>query len=360
MKNLYAILFIFLFTLISFAQTPELMSYQALVRNADGDLIQNTTVGVRISILQNSDTGTAVYTESHTISTNENGLVTLSIGSGSTTDDFSSIDWGNGTYYIKSETDPAGGANYTIAGTSQLLSVPYALYAKSTEGVATDQNGVSNIQVPASNVVSNGYILINDNNNNVVYAYSPLSGTWTSQSTTGFINSDDITEFEGNFLINDNNNNIVYAYSSITESWSSQSTTGFINADDMYGSNETFLINDNNNNIVYAYTNSSSNWVSQSTTGFINADDIFSSNGTFLINDNNNNIVYAFTPGKGWSSQASTGFINADDIVSAAGTFLVNDNNNNVVHAYSSLTGLWTSQATTGFINADDVFTSQN
>lgn len=360
MKNLYILVFAFIFSILSFAQVPELMSYQALVRNANDQLIQNASIGIRISILQNSDTGTTVYTETHTTTTNENGLVTLSIGSGTTTDDFSTIDWGNGTYYIKSETDPAGGTNYSIAGTSQLLSVPYALYAKNTETIAADENGISDIQVPASNVISNGYILINDNNNNVVYAYSPISGTWNSQTTTGYINTDDITEFEGNFLINDNNNNIVYAYSSITELWSPQSTTGYINADDMYGSNETFLINDNNNNIVYAYTNSSSTWESQSTTGYINVDDIFSSNGTFLINDNNNNIVYAYTPEKGWSSQATTGYINVDDIVSASGTFLINDNNNNVVYAYSSLTGLWTPQATTGYINVDDIFTSQN
>ncbi|MCT4628504.1 hypothetical protein [Winogradskyella sp.] len=132
MKNLYLATLLFFITFISFAQAPELMSYQALVRNANGDLIQDTSVGIRISILQDSETGTVVYTETHTVNTNENGLVTLSIGSGTTTDDFSTIDWGSGTYYIKSETDPTGGTNYTIAGTSQLLSVPYALYAKST------------------------------------------------------------------------------------------------------------------------------------------------------------------------------------------------------------------------------------
>ncbi|BAO75433.1 hypothetical protein [Winogradskyella sp. PG-2] len=321
MKNLYTTLFIFLFSLISFAQAPEIMSYQAIVRNASDDLIRNASVGIRISILQNSDTGTEVYTETHTTTTNDNGLVTLEIGSGTTSNDFSSIDWGNGTYYIKSETDPTGGANYTIAGTSQLLSVPYALYAKSTEVVAADENGVSDINVPAKNIISNRYILINDDNNNIVYAYSPVTGVWSSQATTGFINASDITEFEGSFLVNDDNNNIVYAYSSSTETWSSQSTTGFINSDDVYGSNGTFLINDDNNNVVYAYTSSSSNWDAQSTTGFINASDIFSSDGTFLIND---------------------------------------DNNNNIVYAYSPLTGTWASQSTTGFINSDDIFTSQN
>ena len=133
MKNLYFAISLFFITSIALAQAPELMSYQALVRNAQGELIQDTSVGIRISILLNSETGTPVYTETHTVSTNENGLVTLSIGAGATSDDFAAIEWGNGTYYVKSETDPNGGTNYTIEGTSQLLSVPYALHAKTTE-----------------------------------------------------------------------------------------------------------------------------------------------------------------------------------------------------------------------------------
>ena len=112
--------------------------------------------------MQGSDTGTAVYTETHTTTTNANGLVTLNIGAGTTGDDFSTIDWSTGSYFVKAETDPNGGTNYTIAGTSQLLSVPYALYAKSTEAVATDENGISDIQIPASNLVHTSNFIMND------------------------------------------------------------------------------------------------------------------------------------------------------------------------------------------------------
>ena len=96
-------------------------------------MITDTQIGMQISILQGSASGTAVYVETQEPTTNVNGLVSIEIGAGTTNDDFSAIDWANGPYFIKTETDPAGGTSYTITGTSQLLSVPYALYAKTAE-----------------------------------------------------------------------------------------------------------------------------------------------------------------------------------------------------------------------------------
>lgn len=111
-----------------FAQAPQKMNYQSVVRNSSGVLISNANVGVRISILQNSASGTAVYVETQTQPTNTNGLITLEIGAGTVVSgSFSSINWETGTYYIKTQIDPTGGTNYSITGTSQLLSVPYAL-----------------------------------------------------------------------------------------------------------------------------------------------------------------------------------------------------------------------------------------
>ena len=115
----------------SFAQAPQKFSYQAVVRNESNTLVRGT-VGVRVSILQGGVNGTVVYQETHITTTNINGLMTLQIGGGTMlSGDFASIDWADGPYFLKTETDPNGGTNYTIEGTQQLLSVPYALYAGS-------------------------------------------------------------------------------------------------------------------------------------------------------------------------------------------------------------------------------------
>jgi hypothetical protein len=136
MKKLFAYSVAFLITVNMLAQSPEKMSYQCVIRNPGGDLVTNQSVGIRISILQGTTSGTVVYSETYSPDplTNINGLVTVEIGSGvPVTGSLSDIDWASGPYFIKTETDPAGGTNYTIAGTSQLLSVPYALYSKTAE-----------------------------------------------------------------------------------------------------------------------------------------------------------------------------------------------------------------------------------
>jgi microcystin-dependent protein len=139
-KNKYHVLLAsFLITAGVFGQSPEKMSYQALVRDADNELLRNQSVGMRISILQNA---TAVYAETHAINANVNGLVTLEIGLGAVQfGSFTNIDWSSGTYFIKTETDPTRGSSYTITGISQLLSVPYALYAKTSGNSTPDAQG---------------------------------------------------------------------------------------------------------------------------------------------------------------------------------------------------------------------------
>lgn len=116
-----------------FAQAPQKMSYQSVLRDNNNQLIKEQTVGMQVSIIQGTPVGMAVYVETQTPATNINGLITIEIGSGSTTDNFSAIDWSNGPYFIKTETDPNGGTNYTITGTSQLLSVPYAIHAETAK-----------------------------------------------------------------------------------------------------------------------------------------------------------------------------------------------------------------------------------
>ena len=136
MKRINTLLLFVLATVSILAQAPEKMSYQAVLRDASNVLLMNQEVGMQIRILQSTITGTAVYIERQTATTNINGLVSIAIGSGTSSDDFSAIDWSAGPYFIKTAIDPSGGSSYTITGTSQIMSVPFAMYAK-TSGIAT-------------------------------------------------------------------------------------------------------------------------------------------------------------------------------------------------------------------------------
>lgn len=130
MKRIISFCAAILMSVTVFAQSPNKMSYQAVIRNTSNSLVTNSTVGMRISILQTTPSGTAVYVETQSPTTNANGLVSIEIGGGTlVSGNFATIDWENGPYFVKTETDPTGGSNYTISGTSQLLSVPYALYS---------------------------------------------------------------------------------------------------------------------------------------------------------------------------------------------------------------------------------------
>lgn len=141
------------------AQAPQKMSYQAVIRNSSSALVKSSAVGMRISVLQGTASGTVVYAETQKPATNINGLVSIEIGSGTViTGTFAGINWGAGPYFIKTETDPAGGTNYSITGTSQLMSVPYALFAANSPAGpmgpqgpagATGAQGPAGIQGPA-------------------------------------------------------------------------------------------------------------------------------------------------------------------------------------------------------------------
>lgn len=129
MKGIYYIL-ITLISIHSFGQTPQKMNYQMVVTDINNQILSNQAVGIKISVLQGSISGTAVYTETHALSTNTDGLVNFDIGGGNVSlGNFATIDWMNGPFFLKSETDPLGGNNYSITTTSELLSTPYTLFA---------------------------------------------------------------------------------------------------------------------------------------------------------------------------------------------------------------------------------------
>ena len=135
----------FLFVMILFAQSPEKLSYQAVIRDSKSQLICGQQIGMQISILKDSASGSSVYTETQTPVSNANGLVTIQIGTGKTSDKFSAIEWENNSYFLKTEVDPAGGTNYSITGSTQLLSVPYALYSKKSERTASEVQNLEDV-----------------------------------------------------------------------------------------------------------------------------------------------------------------------------------------------------------------------
>ena len=168
MKKLITLIIMVLAVASLMAQAPEKFSYQAVVRNANNQLVTNAPVGVRVSILQGSADGEALYVETHSAVTNANGLLTLEIGGGKAQRGaFDRIDWANGPYFLMTETDPNGGGNYSITSTQQLLSVPYALYAReAANSFSGDYNDLKNKPAIPQNVgeLTNdaGYITLSD------------------------------------------------------------------------------------------------------------------------------------------------------------------------------------------------------
>ena len=146
MKKIYLLLSLLIICVSSlFAQAPEKFTYQAVVRNASNQLVINAQVGVRVNILQGTATGNALYSESHVTSSNANGLVTVNIGGGSVLHgSFEGIDWSDGPYFLKTDIDPNGGNDYSITSVQQLLSVPYALYAKEAANIPQSVGELTN------------------------------------------------------------------------------------------------------------------------------------------------------------------------------------------------------------------------
>ena len=123
-------------------QNPSGFNYQAVIRSSNGEIIQNQSVGIRISILKGGINGDAVYVETFSTATNNLGIVNLVIGTGNPKEGkLSDVEWSSDSHFIKVEIDIQGGSNYTEMGTSQLLSVPYAMHAKSASQFKGEPNG---------------------------------------------------------------------------------------------------------------------------------------------------------------------------------------------------------------------------
>ena len=137
MKKYFSLFSLFIFfSFVSFGQSPpESFKYQSIVRDASGNMLQNQNVNFQFTLIQGSTSGNTVYQEVFPVTTNNYGLVNLDIGTGSSVSgSFSAIDWSQGPYFIQTGLDITGGTNYSIMSTNELMSVPYALYAKTSGG----------------------------------------------------------------------------------------------------------------------------------------------------------------------------------------------------------------------------------
>lgn len=131
MKHFGAILLLCAVSIFSFAQAPALLNYQAVARDMAGTPLPNKTIGIKISILRNTANGPVAYAETHKPVTNQLGLFAIQIGSGTAVaGNLSSVDWGSAGHFLQLELDPNGDNAYQLVGASQLVSVPYALYAE--------------------------------------------------------------------------------------------------------------------------------------------------------------------------------------------------------------------------------------
>ncbi len=151
MKSILTALLTFV-SIICFAQAPQALNYQAVARTAQGQLIPAQNINVRFSVLENTVNGNTVYQETHTTTTNNFGLFTLAIGKGTPlTGTFNTVNWGSGDKFLKVEIAPQGNGNYELQGTTQLLSVPYALYAEKTRLIAGNAISITNGNTIAAN-----------------------------------------------------------------------------------------------------------------------------------------------------------------------------------------------------------------
>ena len=188
MRTIYSIIVLMLITLNLWSQVPQQFSYQAVLRDDKGRILDDKKVSVRISMLKGKENGDLVYQEYHHTITNVNGLITLQIGRGDEiSGDFSKIDWSSGPFYLKTEVSTTGSNKYDLYGTSQLLSVPYALYAANSQpgskGAKGDQgdgliNGTKNNQLLYWN--GSNWVILNPGTHGQTLTWCDAGLIWTS------------------------------------------------------------------------------------------------------------------------------------------------------------------------------------
>lgn len=313
----------FIVSFLSFSQVPQGISYQAIALNSSGNPVASSNIRVKLSILDQTANGTVLYSETQQKTTTAQGLFNLIIGQGTVVSGtFNTINWGTNSKFLKVEMDVTGGTNYANVGTTQLLSVPYALMAGGISGSSANES-IEN------NQFSN--FAFADNSNGVVYAFNLNTNTWIPVNAYA---DDTLVGSNGNFAFSDNSNGKVYAFNNNSGTWILQNNAFAGNT--LVTSNGNFAFADNGNGKVYAFNKNTGTWVLQN--GFAD-DTLVSSSGNFAFADNSNGKVYAYNKNTGtWS------FVNGfagTSLITSNGSFAFADNSNGKVYVYNKNTGTW-------------------
>lgn len=251
-KRILNLLIVLIGSATVYAQAPDSFKYQAVVRDASSSIIANQNVSFKLSVYKTSITGVIVYSETHNVTTNSYGLANMNIGGGTlVSGNFSTIDWGNDLYFIKTELDVAGGSAFSDMGISQLQSVPYALNAKTVSGMGLD--GLTDVSVSGATVNQvlswNGtnWVPITSSGGTTYSAGTgmSLSGTTFSNSspdqtvTLGQSGATSVSGTYPNFTISSTDNNTTYGAGTgmglSGTTFSAQTTTALWNANQLQG-----------------------------------------------------------------------------------------------------------------------------
>lgn len=178
MKKIILLFTLFISMFWAIAQVPQAISYQAAVRNSAGEVLKNQNVSFRISILTGSVTGTAVYTETHSVTTNQFGLVNLLIGRGNAViGTFDGIDWASGSKFSKIELDVTGGTNYTEMGVSEIVSVAFSYFSDQSQKVALEDKDSDNTNEIQDLVLEGNLLKITNNDGATIIDLTPFLNT---------------------------------------------------------------------------------------------------------------------------------------------------------------------------------------
>ena len=299
MKKIYTLFLALIITGSLMAQTPLSFKYQAVARDAGGDVVADQAVGMQISILQGSTSGTELYVETFTPTTNEFGLINLNIGAGTLVNgDLTTIDWSADTYFIKIEMDMTGGTTYEEYGTSQLLSVPYALHAKTAENITGT--------IPETDPVFGAHAtngITSTNITNWTTAYS-----WGDHSVTGYlINYIETDPVFDAHVVSDitltHITNWTMAYG-----WSDHSTAGYITDGNTGWDNNYGFITASSSETLTNKSGNISMWTNDAgyLTGFTETDPVFGAHAANGITSTN---ITNWSTAHGWGNHSTAGYL---------------------------------------------------